>query len=199
MQILEKQIEDQDKFAQHELELKKNLNSALNIINEVITSGAITRKQLLLLVNKIVVYEDSGIDIYLNGNLHKVTNNYFKIGMRKYDKMKELVCDFILQSPEKFALTDAIVYLKDNGIGVSHKTVSKLFHDELLTNNMIKLRKSNHGYELLAAEEELICKLKSHIVYDRGGWLRYNNETFKLLIDINSWIKEISDTTKYLF
>lgn len=199
MQILEKQIEDQDKFAQQELELKKNLNSALSMMNEIIMSKSITRKQLLLLIDKVVVYEDSGIDIYLNGNLHEVTNNYFKIGMRKYDQMKELVCDFILQSPEKFALTDAIVYLRENGIGVSHKTVSKLFKDELLSNNIIKLRKSNRGYELLATEEELICKLKSHIVYDRSRWLRHNNETFKLLININNWIKEISDTTRYLF
>ena len=199
MQILEKQINDQNQFAQKESDLKKNLNSALSIINEIITSRIITRKQLLLIVDKIVVYEDTGIDIYLKGNLHEVTNNYFKIGMRKYDQMKSLICDFILQSPEKFALTDAIVYLKDNGVGVSHKTVSKLFKDELLSNNMIKLRKSNRGYELLATEDELKCKLKSHIVYDRSRWLRHNNDTFKLLIDINNWIKEISDTTKYLF
>lgn len=199
LQILEKQIEDQKNFAQQEIELKKNLNSALSIINEIIMTKSITRKQLLLLVDRIVVYEDSGIDIYLNGNLHEITNNYFKIGMRKYDQMKALICDFILQSPEKFALTDAIVYLKENGIGVSHRTVSKLFKDELLSSNMIKLRKSNRGYELLATEEELICKLKTNIVYDRSRWLRHNNETFKLLIEINNWIKEISDTTKYLF
>lgn len=199
MQILEKQIDDQNQFAQKESDLKKNLNSALSIINEIISSRIITRKQLLLIVDKIVVYEDTGIDIYLKGNLHEITNNYFKIGMRKYDQMKSLICDFILQSPEKFALTDAIVYLKDNGVGVSHKTVSKLFKDELLSDNMIKLRKSNRGYELLATEEELVCKLKSHIVYDRSRWLRHNNETFELLISVNNWIKEISDTTRYLF
>lgn len=199
IQMLEKQIDDQDKFAQQELKLKKNLNSALNIINEVIMSQQITRKQLLLLVDKVVVYEDSGVDIYLKGDLHKVANNYFKIGLRKYDKMKSLICDFILQSPEKFALTDAIIYLKDNGVGVSHRTVSKLFKDELLSDNMIRLRKSNRGYKMLCTEEELICKLKSHTVYDRGRWLRHNNETFKMLINISSWIDQISDNTKYLF
>lgn len=199
MQILEKQINDQNQFAQKESDLKKNLNSALSIINEIVTSRTITRKQLLLIVDKIVVYEDTGIDIYLKGNLHEITNSYFKIGMRKYDQMKSLICDFILQSPEKFSLTDAIVYLKDNGVGVSHKTVSKLFHEELLSTNMIKLRKSNRGYKLLVTEDELKCKLKSHIVYDRSRWLRHNNETFELLISISNWIKEISDTTKYLF
>lgn len=199
IQMLERQIDDQNKFAEQETELKNNLNSTLSVVNEIITSKKFTRKQLLLLVDKIIVHEDSGVDIYLKGNLHKVTNNYFKIGMRKYDQMKNLICDFILQSPEKFALTDAIVYLKENGIGVSHKTVSKLFHEELLSTNMIKLRKSNRGYKLLVTEEELICKLKTNIVYDRSRWLRHNNETFKLLLDINNWIKEISDTTKYLF
>lgn len=199
IQILEKQINDQDKFAQKELELKKNLNSALSIINDAVESKTLTKKQLLLLVDKIVVYEDTGLDIYLKGNLHEVTNNYFKIGMKKYDKMKSLICDFILQSPEKFALTDAIVYLKENGVGVSHRTVSQLFRDELLSDNMIKLRKSNRGYELLASKDDLICKLKSHTVYDRGRWLRNNNETFELLVKISDWITELSDNKKYLF
>ena len=182
-----------------EVELKNNLNSALSIINDIVMSGQITQKQVLLLVEKIVVYEDTGIDIYLKGDLHKITDNYFKIGEKKLDTMKQLLYDFIMQNPKKFALVDAVVYMREHGLNTSHRTISRLFKEKILNNGMAKIRKSNHGYELVATTEELKSTLIPCIVDGRSRWLRHNNEIFETLVKISDWVSSTQDTKKDLF
>lgn len=199
VRTLEKQLNDQTQFAQQEVELKDNLNSALSIINDIVMSGKITKKQVLLLVEKIVVYEDTGIDIYLKGDLHKITDNYFKIGEKKFDKMKQLLYDFIMQNPKKFALVDAVVYMREHGLNTSHRTISRLFKEKILDNGMAKIRKSNHGYELIATTEELKSTLIPCIVDGRARWLQHNNDIFEILVKISDWISSIQDTKKDLF
>jgi DNA invertase Pin-like site-specific DNA recombinase len=199
IQALEKQLNDQSQFAQQEIELKKNLSSALNIVNDIITSGCITQKQVLLLVEKIVVYEDTGIDIYLKGDLHKVADNYFKIGEKKLDAMKQLLYDFIVQNPKKFALVDAVVYMREHGINTAHRTISKLFKEKVLNNGMAKIRKSNHGYELTVTTDELKSMLIPCIVDGRSRWLQHNSEIFDVLVNISNWVNIIEDTKKDLF
>jgi hypothetical protein len=199
IQALEKQLNDQSQFAQQEIELKKNLSSALSIVNDIVTSGHITQKQVLLLVEKIVVYEDTGIDIYLKGDLHKITDNYFKIGEKKLDTMKQLLYDFIVQNPKKFALVDAVVYMREHGINTAHRTISKLFKEKVLNNGMAQIRKSNHGYELTVSTEELKSALIPCIVDVRSRWLQPNSEIFGVLVSISNWINIIQDTKKDLF
>ncbi len=73
VQILEKQIYDQGQIAIDEVKTKQNLNSALALINSIIDTRELTKKQVLLLVDKIIVHEDTSINFYLKES-HTVTN-----------------------------------------------------------------------------------------------------------------------------
>ena len=199
IQIIEKQLADQKDFAQNEVDMRNNLNSALAIINEILFTKDLTKKQVLLLVDKIIVYEDGGVDIYLKGDLHKITNNYFKVGHKKETLVKKYLCEFILQNPNKFITNDATVYIRDHGVKISYGKVSKILKNELLPANLIKIRPMNHGYELIGTEEELKSYLDPNIDAYVGGWLQHNSEFFETLLKINNWITEIMDNSKKLF
>ena len=161
------------------------------MINDAILSEELTKKQVMLLINKIVVHEDTGIDIYLKGDLHKICNNYFRVSESKRDKIKRLTYDFIMQNPKKFITNDGAIYIRERGIKISYKTFSQLIKEELLADGLIKVRPMNHGYELIASKEELKAKLIPNINIDISRWLCNNNDTFAVLIKINEWIEKI--------
>lgn len=191
VQILEKQLTDQCNIQLDEIELKKNLNSAMSIMNEVLLSKELTKKQVMLLVDKIVVHEDTGIDIYLKGDLHKICNNYFRVSESKKDTIKRLTYGFIMQSPQKFTTNDGAIYIRNNGVKIAYKTFSKLLKEELLADGLIKVRPMNHGYELVATPEELKARLIPNIDVDISRWLCNNNEIFAVLKAINEWMDRI--------
>lgn len=199
IQILKKQLSDQKDFAQTEVDMKNNLNSALAIINEILFTKELTKKQVLLLIDKIVVHEDSGVDIYLKGDLHKITNNYFKVGHKKETLVKKYLCEFILQNPNKFITNDAAVHIRDCGVRISYGKISKILKNELLPANLIKIRPMNHGYELICTEEDLKSYLIPNIDAYIGGWLRHNSELFETLSNISNWIAATLDNSKKLF
>lgn len=199
IQILKKQLSDQKDFAQTEIDMKNNLNSALAIINEILFTKELTKKQVLLLIDKIVVHEDSGVDIYLKGDLHKITNNYFKVGHKKETLVKKYLCEFILKNPNKFITNDAAVYIRDCGVKISYGKISKILKNELLPANLIKIRPMNHGYELIGSETDLKGYLTPNIDAYIGGWLRYNSEFFETLTNISNWIAAFLDNSKKLF
>lgn len=191
IQILEKQLYDQNQIAIDEVELKNNLNSAMSIILDVLVSKELTKKQVMLLIDKIVVYEDTGIDIYLKGDLHKICNNYFKVSESKKDKIKRLTYDFIMQNPEKFVTNDGAIYIREHGMAIAYKTFSKLLKEELLEEGLIKVRPMNHGYELVATPEELKARLIPNTEVDISRWLCNNSDIFDIFIKINEWMDRI--------
>ena len=191
VQMLEKQLTDQCQIQLDENELKKNLNSAMSIMNEVLASKELTKKQVMLLVDKIVVHEDTGIDIYLKGDLHKICNNYFKVSESKKDTIKRLTYSFIMQSPQKFTTNDGAIYIRNNGVKIAYKTFSKLLKEELLADGLIKVRPMNHGYELVVTPEELKARLMPNIDVDISRWLCNDNDIFAVLTKINEWMARI--------
>lgn len=199
IQIIEKQLSDQQDFAQTEVDMKNNLNGALAIINEILFTKDITKKQVLLLIDKITVHEDGGVDIYLKGDLHKITNNYFKVGHKKETLVKKYLCEFILKNPSKFITNDAAVHIRDCGVRISYGKISKILKNELIPANLIKVRPMNHGYELVGSEDDLKRYLIPNIDAYIGGWLQHHSEFFATLKQISNWIAAMQDNNKKLF
>ena len=199
IQILEKQLSDQNDFAQKEVNVKTNLNSALAIINEILLKGNITKKQTLMLIDKIIIHNDGGADIFLKGDLHKITNNYFHVGHKQETLVRRYLCEYILQNPDKFNTGDAIVYIRDNGAKISYGKISKILKQELVPENIIKIRPMNHGYQLIGTPEELKALLTPNINIDIARWLHHNNDIFETLVEISRWIASIQYKKKDLF
>lgn len=188
LQMLEKQLNDQHQIALDEVEIKNNLNNALSIINNIISSEIITKKQVLMLVDKIVVHEDAGIDIYLKGDLHKICDNYFRVTDSHKNRLKKLIYEYIIENPEKFTTNECEVYVREHGYKISYKKVSKVLKEELLANKLIEVRPMNHGYKLIVAPDELKAKFIPHTVVDISRWLGHNN-VINVIASISEWIQ----------
>lgn len=191
IQILEKQFNDQHQIALDEVRMKQNLNSALSIINDIINSETITKKQVLMLVDKIVVHEDTGIDIYLKGDLHQICDNYFRVIDSHKNRLRKLIYECIIERQEKFTTNECEVYVREHGYKISYKKVSKVLKEELLANGLIEVRPMNHGYKLIVTPDELKAKFIPHTVVDISRGLCNNYDIFAVLVKINEWIEKI--------
>ena len=197
---LEKQLFTQQEIALDEVETKKSLNTALSIINDVIYTKKLTKKQVLMLVDKITVYENGGVDIYLKGNLHDICNNYFKITENKLNKVRKHLYDYIVDHQEKFVANDCTTYIREQGVKLTHRTITKELK-ELRDSGLIEIRPMNRGFKLSGSIQDLECKLLNNNVVGTGRWWRNNNDKIELLIKVNSWIKRVmsGNTKKHLF
>ena len=174
IQSLEKQIIDQQQFSIDENKMKEDINIALNIINEILSSKNVTKKQILMLIDKIIVHDDSGIDIFLKGDLHKLSNNYFKVSETRGNKIRKHLFDFISANQDKFTKDQCTVYIKDQGVKVHYKIVSKIINEEL--GEMVELREMRHGYRLVAPIEDVKRVLLANIVTGAGESFVHNND-----------------------
>ena len=190
IQSLEKQIEDQNNISINENQIKEDINIALNIMNEVLSSKNITKKQILMLVDKIIVHDDSGIDIFLKGDLHKLSHNYFKVSETRINKIKKHLFDFIAANPDKFTKDQCTVYVKDKGVKVHYKIISKIINEEL--GDMVELREMRHGYRLVAPIEDVKRVLLSNIVDSTAEQFNHNN-VMSVISSISEWV----DYTRY--
>lgn len=192
IKVLEQQIADMQNIAIDEIEVRKNLNSAISIINNVLATQKVTKKQVLMLVERINVYEDGGLDIYLKGNLHDLCNNYFKVGASKIRKIKELLYEFILKDTDKIVTRNAAFYIREQGLSLTFESLSKIVKEELLEKGIVQRNPMNRGYKLIADVKELERVLLGDNVVDHARWQNDNSVIFKIAESIGLWIGDIS-------
>ena len=65
IKVLTTQLDDMRATALDGNETRKELNDVLGIFDEIIMSKNITRKQVEIIIDKIMVHEDGGLDIFL--------------------------------------------------------------------------------------------------------------------------------------
>lgn len=192
IKVLEQQIADMQNIAIDEIEIRKNLNSAISIINNVLATQKVTKKQVLMLVERINVYEDGGLDIYLKGNLHDLCNNYFKVGASKIRKIKELLYEFILKDTDKIITRNAAFYMREKGLKLTFESLSKIVKEELLEQGIVQRNPMNRGYKLIADVKELERVLLDDTVAGNTRWKGHNDVIFKVAESIGLWIGDIS-------
>ena len=174
IQSLESQIASQKTISLNEEKMKGDVNIALNIINEVLTTKEVTKKQILMLVEKLVIYDDGGLDIYLKGDLHKLCNNYFKVSENRANKIRKHLFDFIASHPDKFTKDQCTVYVKEQGVKVHYKIISKIINEEI--GDMVELREMRHGYKLIKPIEDVRRVLLGNIDVSAIELFDHNND-----------------------
>lgn len=193
IQSLEQQITDQKNSDIDETKIKNDVNAALTMINEVLSSRTMTKKQILTLVDKLVVYEDSGIDIYLKGNLHELSKNYFKVSETTMNKTKMYLYEYIANHQDKFTKDECTLYIKNKGIKTNYKIISRIINDEL--GDLVELREMRHGYRLTAPIQDVERILLNNIVIGAEECLHYNNvnsdkrmESIDIIVSKTRWL-----------
>jgi hypothetical protein len=194
IQSLERQILDQKDLTIDESEIKSDVGTAISMIDDILKTKDVTRKQILMLVDRMVAYEDGGLDIFLKGKLHELSHNYFKVNETTLNKNRAHLYEFIAAHPEQFTKGECTLYVKDKGIKTSYKVISNIINDEI--GDMVEYSAAQHGYRLIKPIEDVErVLLKNNIIVDTTRWLCHNNDIFEILISIS---KDFG-TKKYLF
>ena len=102
LQSLKTQIDEKQSIAESSKDVRNGLNKALLLFDEIITSNKLTVKQLKLLVEKIVVNYNGGIDIYMNGNLNEIMSGHIDISLGSIDIYKKAIIDTAFEMKEFF-------------------------------------------------------------------------------------------------
>lgn len=194
-------IEDQKAEAFDNKEVYENMNTVLKIFDDILASEKITKKQIAAIVDKIIVHEDSGMDIYLKGDLHELCTNYIQFRASDKQRIMYYTIEYIEKNPDKIVQHEIHQYCKAHGckIRVSnyHKILQMLIDDGHLVSNGSQKK----GHRLATSIEELKKRYLDNIVGTSTPWLRHNDVTFELIEKINKWIKvmQVPKPKKTLF
>lgn len=186
-------IEDQKSEVFDNKEVYENMNTALKIFDDILASENITKKQIATIVDKIIVHEDSGLDIYLKGDLHELCTNYIQFKASDKQKIMYYTIEYIEKNPTKIVQSAIHEYCKAHGCKIRvanyHKILQMIVDDGHLVSNGSQKK----GYRLATSIDELKKCYLDNIVGTSTPWLRHNNVTYELIEKINKWI----NSTKY--
>lgn len=140
IETMQTQLKEFENIDRSKSEIKKNFKSALEVFDNILKSQAFTNRQLNTLIDKIIVYEDSTIEIKLNGELGSIFKDDVLIRMGKEDRIKRTVIDYITKV-STFGITKLISEVR--------KT------DSISRDNMVKILDQfvEKGYVMLSQSE----------------------------------------------
>jgi hypothetical protein len=191
MQSLKTQIDEQQSVSKSSKDVKDGLNKALLLFDEIITSDQLTMKQLKLLIEKIVVHYNGGIDIYMNGNLNEIMSGHIDISLGSIDIYKKAVIDTMFEMKEFFFqdLHKAVAQkgYKESYYGVFMPIINKLESAGV----MVRTPRARDKNYISGTKEEAYMLFN---LYTEGYIQRYActfNVTFTGLSKICKWIRRI--------
>lgn len=183
---LEKQIEDIVNMETKENEIRRNFKSTVNMLDEIINTKELTKKQVLLLVDKIVVHENGSLDIYLKGDLHELCSNKVNIKESLMDNINRYMTDYILDNKNYIAPTSCWKYIRDRGILIGYIKFSRYFYKLVEDSMIVKIGGERQGFKFVLTDNALKSYTHYNNVIDIRGGLSYNNVTLKQLINISN-------------
>lgn len=183
---LKTQIQDQQANVLQEDTMMQDLNSAMDIFNNIINTQEITRRQVSTIVDKIIVHEDGGLDIYLKGNLHELCTNYIQIKNTNKGKILATTLDYIEKHQDQFSPTAAFEYVKIYH-RIGYNNYIKIFN--LLQGYFEPNVGYNKGYKLKVPFKKLKHDYDYHIIDYDSTWVRNNNVTLEMIAEICRWVQ----------
>lgn len=183
---LKTQLQDQQANILQEDTMVQDLNNAMDIFNNIINTQEIARRQVATIVDKIIVHEDGGLDIYLKGNLHELCTNYIQIKNTNKGKILSTTLDYIEKHQEQFSPTAAFEYVKIYH-RIGYNNYIKVFN--ILQDYFEPNVGYNKGYRLKVPFEKLKHDFDYHIIDYDSTWVRNNNVTIEMIAKICKWVQ----------
>mgnify|MGYP002594181792 FL=1 len=203
---LEIQIKDLKELDKGKDEIKENLTTALSVFDDILKGDNITKKQLSTILDKIIVYEDGDLDIYLKGDLHKILfpsgNNV--VLMAKVKKLTKRHKEILGATLEYFDSTNGLLvspttarkFLATKNIGIPYSTMVSLFYKLRDDGYIVKNDGYNKGFRLLKTTNDIKNDYFSYT--SCLGNSRFSNNKDNLdpqpmnldtIMIVNSWIR----------
>ena len=181
---LKTQIQDQQANILQEDTIVQDLNNAMAIFNDIINTQQITKRQVATIVDKIIVHEDGGLDIYLKGNLHGLCTNYVQMKNTNKGKILKTTLDYIENHQDRFSQTSAFNYVKIYH-RIGYDNYVRIFN--MLMDYFEPNEGYNKGYRLKVPFEKLKNDFEYHIIDYDSTWVRKNYVTIEIIINICKW------------
>lgn len=198
IKILTTQIDDKKKEVLNGSDIRKDLNSALEIFDNIIITKDITKKQIATIVDHIVVHEDGGLDIYLKGDLHELCTNYIMCKKTNKTLVIEATIEYIKKNPEQVMISKVGEYVRLCGNHISRKHYEEIFKNFIEKGYLVKNEGYHKGYRVIDLNK-LINDAKNNIIIDDSPQVRNNNVNYALIVKIQKWISSIYYKKKVLF
>lgn len=195
IKLLNTQLDDLRKTALDGNDTRKELNDVLDIFDDIINSKNINRKQVETIVDKIIVYDDGGIDIYLKGNLHELCTNYIQYRNTKKGRLVGDIIQYAKQDPNRVIPLKVENYVRQCGNKIGKRNFNKLFQSLVDKGYFIENEGYHNGYRVVDMDK-FIHDYKDCIVIDQGPRVRHNIVTLELINKICSWVRTTKKVKK---
>lgn len=198
IKLLTTQLEDSRKNALDGNEIRKDLKNVLEIFDDIINTKNISRKQITSIVDRIVVHEDGGTDIFLKGDLHELCTNYIMCKKTNKTLVLEATIEYIKKHPEHIVMSKALKYVRLSGCSIGNDHYSKIFQTLVDKGYLAE----NEGYlkgHRVVDLERLINDSRFNNVIGNAPRVQSNIVTLGLIIKIQKWVKGICYKKKTLF
>lgn len=195
IKVLTTQLDDMRSTAMDGNETRKELHDVLDIFDEIIASEDLTRKQVETIIDKIIVYEDGGLDIFLKGNLHELCTNYIQYKATNKEKIIGIIIEYAKKDPDNLIRFQLESYIRACGSRISRKPLFKIM-ESLVNKGYLAHNDGYHtGYRVVDLDK-FIDAYKRGVVIDEAPRIKYNIVTLDLINKICAWVKTTKKVKK---
>ena len=171
-----------------DIDLKKELTSVLDIFDQILSSKTLTRRQVETIVDKIIVHEDDGLDIYLKGDLHELCTNYIQFKSSSKEAMVEGMIQYMMiHKDEPIIQKRCEKYVRAQGVRFDTSVFQKLYNN-MIDAGYLKRISPRKGC-LVKDADRLKQALKDDTVMAYSSRCQHNIVTIQFLHKICQWHK----------
>ena len=136
LQSISMRIEELEEETAEYSDMKKELTSVLDIFDSIISSKSLSRRQVETIVDKIVVHEDDGLDIFLKGNLHELCTNYIQFKSSNKEQIVSAIIKYAEMHINCVMKKKCEKYIRTQGLKFDTNVFSKLY-ERLIENGYL--------------------------------------------------------------
>lgn len=130
LQSVSARIEEIEEEASNSMDMKKELTSVLGIFDEILASKTLSRRQVETILDKIIIHEDDGMDIYLKGDLHELCTNYIQFkSSSKEAIIEEMVKYLEAHADQPIIKKKCEKHVRAQGVRFDTTIFAKLYHN----------------------------------------------------------------------
>ena len=184
------QLNDMRGDALDENEIKKELSDVLDVFDEIIASEEINRKQVETIIDKIMVYDDGALDIFLKGDLHELCTNYIQYKGTNKEKIVGAIIEYSKQHPNNLVRWPLENYIRACGNRISRQSLKKIM-EELVDEGYFEHNDGcSSGYRVVDLDRLIDVYNNGHVITNAPR-VQYNMVTLELIKKICAWARTI--------
>lgn len=187
---MQAQIKEYESIDKNTSDIKRNFKTALELFDHIANSKEFTKRQLESIIDKILIYEDSTIEVKLKGELSNIFKNEIIMRLSRADRIKRDVIDYIT-TVSSFGQIKLLNEIRKNN-PMSLKDIKPLIGEFLDKGYIVQSTKKNRSgyppYICVATKEKMLNGFQ--ICTDMDTIRRYVNlgTNFESIAKISIWI-----------